>query len=511
MTALGFFPDLAPGELLYGALARLATELPGGAGAALATRSLGRKAGAPAADMPSGLRRLAAALPARSGVTARSLLVGNTLFPYYARFVEPDVSGRLEASLLEGRRGPPRAGALANRLPAPGRLRACRDCMREHRESLGEPRWLALHQMPGVLVCAGHGTPLLETAVRMSVLPSGPGCVPLDFGLLPASSVARVPDFRLAMRMALASRELLEAPLLPDGAAVASRALRGMLGRYAWARAPSLLASTELVGDLLAHRGFRGVLSLAGASLDAPVSVATALRRALRAEAPSMHPVLALALVEFAGGRAADLLGAPGTLMAATMAAPPTKAPLPCGNPVCGRWRGDPALSGRMPDVPARHTCAECGFAYRWDPRGRSKITLIRTGSLFDAELARLVAEPSVSLREMSRRLRVSPLALSRRARVLGLSREGWSEAPRFHPRAAALAARMLFRHRRVWLAFRRAGGVGPAKAFPAAVRNAYRFLLRHDAGWLAENRPLVGYRRQSAGQGRARGEEVRG
>ncbi len=477
---------------MYSAIARFGAALPGGGGAAVARRAFGRKAGALAADLPWGLERLASAVPPRSGVTASGLLVGHTLFPYMARFVEPRLSESLATWAFRGGSRPPQAGTLVNRLPRPGRLRACAGCVSEHRSTVGDARWLAWHQLPGVLVCAEHGTSLLETPVRGCALPSGPGCVPLGPDQLAGSSTPDVPHMALATRVALASRKLQEAPLRETGTLIASTALRSLLRAYAWSRAPSLLASADLVRDLLAHGGFTGVLALAGARIEEPGLLATALYRALNVNKPNMHPLLAIALLEFAGGRVDDLLDGPERPEPRVLRETVRVGPLPCANPVCGQFRGDPASSPGMPEVRARHACTECGFSYRWDPRGRSRVTVIRTGAVWEAELARLLGIESMSLRHISRRLHASLPAVSKRARAMGFTRDGWSDHPRLKFRGDIAAADRIARHRAAWVAYRQSGGAGPSKAFPPELRNAYRHLGKHDAVWLAANWPLV-------------------
>ncbi|WP_136525492.1 TnsD family Tn7-like transposition protein [Geomonas ferrireducens] len=118
------------------------------------------------ADLPCALSAVARKTKPTWGMTAETILKELTLFPFYEPFLpKPVRDNRMHALLL----GPCRCniGTKAYRVKSPIFLRLCVKCAESDREELAETYWRRVHQLPGVIVCPQHGTPLVSTLARI--------------------------------------------------------------------------------------------------------------------------------------------------------------------------------------------------------------------------------------------------------------------------------------------------------------------------------------------------------
>lgn len=113
--------------------------------------------------IPSHLNELCASTQLRLG-TPEVIVRDATIIPYYTKFRAPSVT----ANVLDKVRGSG-IGALARDLgmtrstfTAHPPRRSCHECVLADDEKYGFAYWRRDHQLPGVLVCQTHGTPLLE-------------------------------------------------------------------------------------------------------------------------------------------------------------------------------------------------------------------------------------------------------------------------------------------------------------------------------------------------------------
>ena len=497
---LGFFPRPGDDELLYSVVARYGAMTGNGVGGQLIQDFFGTGVGVTAIDLPRHLDRLAARIPPGSAWGRDRLIDGHTLFPYQLRFAPASVATAVRSYMAgSGGRRPARVGVMSAAFPARERLMLCPVCAREDAAGSGLATWRRVHQLPGVLVCPRHDCPLHESGVARLERRGRGALVPLTREVMEAARPLAPPRGSGAKlrRFALGSDMLLAGGTGACDTAALQHRLRGMLGRYRWSRAPSLLHMEALVADFLGHPGIRSLM----AAIDlawTDKQVATALNRLLYSERMAKHPLMVLMVLELAGASLEDLAGSepcvappPVPLSATRRTKAIVRLDLPCGNPACARFKGGIAVP-ETGAQPIRAECNACGYAYALDPRRPGGTCTLETGALWDSLLVRTLSSGDTGTREAGRKLGVAPTTVMRHARRLGLWRDEWKDRPKVQLRRETLPDRLLERHRAGWLEFRGFGGAVPAKAMPKAAFNAYRYLIRKDREWLERNHPLV-------------------
>ncbi|MFD1951583.1 TnsD family Tn7-like transposition protein [Sphingomonas arantia] len=168
MPLPAFFPCVRPGELIYSALARHSVAM-GALGPKGVMSALFGKANAIATmDLPNNLGALVERLPPGLGIDAETLAWEHTLFPYYARFQQPDVAHRaLHAMVNSGGAIHLMLGINTFRTGRPSHLQFCAACSEGMLIEFGSLHWRCAHQLPGVLVCPDHGEILRRSSVRL--------------------------------------------------------------------------------------------------------------------------------------------------------------------------------------------------------------------------------------------------------------------------------------------------------------------------------------------------------
>lgn len=165
---LPYFPTAYPDELLYSLLARYHRHTCTTSPKQTLEDLFGNRNVRATVDLPGHLGALSRRLPAERGFTPEGLAAGFTLLPYYAAF-QPAVAAAqaLAAMIIEGHADGIhlRLGLAASTVALPGRLRFCPTCHADALACWGERYWRRAHQLPGVLVCPEHGTPLVDSTV----------------------------------------------------------------------------------------------------------------------------------------------------------------------------------------------------------------------------------------------------------------------------------------------------------------------------------------------------------
>ena len=163
---LPYFPRTYPDELLYSVLARYHCHTCSRSAAQTLGDLFGDHYVRATLDLPGHLGALSARLPPDRELTAERLAKDFTLFPYWTAFQPAGVSALSLASLINGSAS--RAHTCLGIVPSGVRLsrplRFCPTCNAEAVARWGECFWRRAHQLPGVLVCPVHGTPLAEYA-----------------------------------------------------------------------------------------------------------------------------------------------------------------------------------------------------------------------------------------------------------------------------------------------------------------------------------------------------------
>ncbi|TNC99127.1 MAG: transposition protein, TnsD-related protein [Gallionellaceae bacterium] len=97
------------------------------------------------------------------------LALNATVLPYFLRFRPPEVQAEAIA-LMRGETVEPLKfilGLPAGPSGASMPLCTCEDCIREDKDAHGFAYWHRQHQLPGAFVCTKHGSPVLQSSVRI--------------------------------------------------------------------------------------------------------------------------------------------------------------------------------------------------------------------------------------------------------------------------------------------------------------------------------------------------------
>ncbi|WP_412496371.1 TnsD family Tn7-like transposition protein [Shewanella chilikensis] len=118
-------------------------------------------------DLPSHLKRIAALYPETVGITPKSLLYKNTLFPLYAPFVGDARRLALIGGLTANGKSSVHlsTGAAASRIKQPIYLRYCPGCIAQQLAQHGECYWRRDWQVAGAECCPTHGS-LVNSKIR---------------------------------------------------------------------------------------------------------------------------------------------------------------------------------------------------------------------------------------------------------------------------------------------------------------------------------------------------------
>lgn len=106
-----------------------------------------------------------------------------------------------------------RLGLLTSHFRANFPLKSCAECVKNDQETHGVGYWHLTHQLPGVLVCARHGTWLIESTLKATGAQRFDWVLPID-GINPRAGnlpSAQPPD--LLLRLAAASIQLSQTPI----------------------------------------------------------------------------------------------------------------------------------------------------------------------------------------------------------------------------------------------------------------------------------------------------------
>ncbi|WP_419877520.1 TnsD family transposase [Brevibacillus centrosporus] len=163
---LPFFPTPYPDELLYSVFARYhvwsrnysyqdtLNDLYG-----LGTRITA------VIDFPHKLQNVCEQLTPESMLTPDHLIQHHTLFPLYRPFLPEERASKIAQAMKGGEMEQTGSihmsiGTICSTIPMLSFLRYCNACVSEDKEKYGELYWHRSHQVPGLMVCPIHRTPL---------------------------------------------------------------------------------------------------------------------------------------------------------------------------------------------------------------------------------------------------------------------------------------------------------------------------------------------------------------
>ncbi|WP_026074656.1 TnsD family Tn7-like transposition protein [Brevibacillus massiliensis] len=166
---LVFFPTPYPDELLYSVCARYRKRTGDPSPKNLLQDLFGKNNVLASVDLPSHIGALVARLPVGSKITAERLIMDHTMYPFYSAFLPPrQAKSVLEAMVSgSGKRIYAQAGVMASSIRNSPTFRYCPLCFREDLERHGELYWHRMHHIPGWDICVKHGTWLNHSKVAL--------------------------------------------------------------------------------------------------------------------------------------------------------------------------------------------------------------------------------------------------------------------------------------------------------------------------------------------------------
>lgn len=419
---LAYFPEFLPDELLYSALARLGRHRGMPASSQLMEELFGRSHAIASFDLPGGIGALAERIGAAGRLDADMIIDRTTLFPFFTAFASAEVRRSTRRGMVDSTAGVHlRLGLAASRVPVVRALRFCPDCLDAMTSGPGERYWRRAHQLPGISVCADHGTRLVRSFVAsgqtsrhafvaaddadLAVAGRGaPDLAAEAVGRLQelATAAVRLLDFPPAAldptELAGRYRARLACAGLATGAKVHQEDLEQAFRRY-WGEAlhhvPGVLAGDELRGGWLASL--------------------------VRLRPRAMHPIYHLLLTLFLD-------------QVADVPSPFSPGPWECLNPLAAHCGEVVVSSLRVRrDRSNLYGDFECGCGYvytrRSGPDGVIGPARYRSyGPSFSPALSAAIANGE-GLRAIARRLKLDPKTLIREAAIAGVATP-WRTAP---------------------------------------------------------------------------------
>lgn len=504
---LAYFPTPYPDELLYSAIARLSLYMDYSNQRQLISTLFGSSNLRSVVDLPCHLDHIVSAMPRGHPYTSDHIIDHHTVFPFYSPFLPPKRRRQLRVDMQNGSGGTihMRAGIMASKAPSPNFLRFCPECVKTDRETLDETYWHRVHQLPGISVCPVHQHHLVNSRVRTR----SPRIIYQFVSAEQAIEQAqRNPKMGIEAdpklnTLAHNADWLLRHPNLNPNEGFAAQRYQNLLYDCGLASRSGRVQVRDLLHEFYTYYS-SSLLNRLGCEMD-PVAE-NWLVRIVRNSSGAQHPLYHLLLITFLNCPIDKFFTAPG----------PSKSfgspPWPCLNPTCAHYR---EMSITECDI--RHsryvdghpigmfTCPTCGFSYtRTGPDTTSDDRFTYTnvssyGPVWLSALRRWWHDPTVSLREMGRRLSVDPKTVKRYARIHNLVSPrpgGVTVNPYGHTSSdsvtstdqKAYADSDRKRYRKLWLDVTRTDeGVNAARE---KAPGAYAWLYRHDRKWLNAHKP---------------------
>ena len=427
MTAV--LPEFLPDELLYSTIARWRDRMLPRDQKTVLDELFGRPTGIAVVGFPGHLDAFLVRLPPRHPHEAEALLDRHTPLPYYAPFVRSERIAEVRSRLRRGGSGgiPDLLGIRASTVRSPRSLQFCPACAEYDHARFGEPYWHRCHQLPGVWVCHVHRAPLWTSGIRRSGGARRHVFRSLSLALASSTRPLDPPGEGGALWEWIAHET---ADLLTGGSrqmsGLAVRELcRDRLAELSLMRGRSQVRMTDLRIAFERHFG-RQVLEAIGCGVRTASGEDDWLSRLLRKPRTAQHPLQHLLLMHFLGVEPQEQLARARSMPPRGVAGRAAAAVPTCPNPVCPEAGAAKRSARGQMKSPKRVECSACGMIYQSDPAGGGRVRVWVRGHAWEEKHRALVDDATVSLREIARRLGVTPKAIQGHARRLGVWREAW-------------------------------------------------------------------------------------
>ena len=495
-----FFPIPYKDELLYSIFARYHIRSGNVSDKATQKDIYGTDSITAIMDLPSHIYRIMDNLPVGHQYTPEYLITNHTLYPFYAAFLPTEHAAKVKESMIGDNGGSiyNRVGLMASSVKFNQYFKFCPKCVDEETYNLGELYWHRIHQIPGVLVCPEHNTPLYNSQVpvrgynkhdyRFVTLESCKIDYPEvnypDDIMVKVISLAQDIDYLLNNKMENKSLEWFKGQYI------------NRLKELGFVNINGRIKHKELLKSFINFYGHR-FLRMVQSDINFD-SNGNWLYDLIRRNNRTSHPIRHLLFTHFLG------ISLPHIFNEKIEYKPFGEKSWPCLNPAASHYLkpviNDMELKyGADSKNPIGVFICDCGFVYlRTGPdhgdRDRYKITKIKQfGSVWEAKLKQLVNQ-KLSLRETARQMGVDPAIVKKYAKKLGLETywktiseekdKGGNSIKRDNP------IERKERYRSEWLNLRKKYPISSKTHLRQLNNRVYTWLYRNDKEWLNRNSP---------------------
>jgi hypothetical protein len=429
-----FFPDPYPDELLYSVCARYQDRVQYSKTQFAVKDLFGTERSVAVVDLPSRLGNLVAALPPGHRYTVERFIDDHTLLPFYSPFCAP-AQIKLVREEMQGANGAKIHGRLG--LLVSNRknwLQFCPLCAVNDKKQFGESYWHRLHQVPGVMVCPIHSIFLenssvnVRSYVRRYQFISAEQAIPT---MSPLSLDLSEPCHKGLLNIACDVAWLLRQRDLVYGLDFLGQLYQRLLTECRLATYSGRVRDMSQLIDAFKHFHSPSLLQWLHCDIDEQIQenwIVRLLRVA--SNKTSQNPLYHLLLIHFLGYTTEEFF------KQRTELKPFGDGPWPCLNPASSHFKQllineydllPSYENGRLRNQPLGVFNCICGFIYSRIgpdqlPSDRFRISRVKSYGLnWDTALRNLWSDPTISFKEISRRLGFSETGVMIQAVRLGL------------------------------------------------------------------------------------------
>jgi hypothetical protein len=478
-TMLNYIPEIYPDELLYSVVARLGCHSGNLSPKLLLDDVFSNRNVRAGVFLQTNIGRMATNIPSTCGLTAQRLARETTLIPYITAYQPQEVRDWALAALT-GDDGDAEAlhirlGLVASNVRLPSALRYCPTCRAEMLARHGELYWRRDHQLPGVLLCPTHGSPLADSHVILArarqhefIAADEDNCPPEP---IPPSWAAQVEAVKLLQNIAKCSAALLTTPPPACRLAVWGKEYRLALRSRGFDRGNAHIDQPALLDAFLTR--FGPILEiLPNAKPDYWLESIT--RKHRKSFAPFHHILIRLLIESLPLTEAKSPFG-PG--------------PWLCRNPLA-EHRGQSVVVDCIQHKDGGKTIGvfhcSCGYAFSTAPEPGSRAKILNLGPQFNARLRELVTTGN-NLRRTAKVLHVDPNTVLRYVTLLGLQTP-WKARPT-HAKLPSIDREAM---RVAWTDGRTAAPDLTRHQLRSTIPAVYAWLYRNDRDWLNVQSPVA-------------------
>lgn len=509
---ISFFPAPYPDELLYSIISRYHIRS-GNTSAKITLKELFNCATVTAVlDLPCCIDALVGNLPSFIQYSSEDLIIGHTLFPYYAAFL-PDVRIETVISSMKSNFGGDihtRTGIMASTIRAPQYIRFCPLCNEEDKCIYGEFYWHRQHQVPGVMVCYKHLVPLIDSTVEVHGM-NKHIYVPADENNCKFRLIKVEPnkEYEHLKRLTHDVNWIFNNFTLIKDIKDFREKYLAILINIGLATSSGRVYQAELLQSFVNYYG-NTLLKLLQSDIDYNNQdnwVSSIVRKHRKA----FHPMRHLLMMRFLAGSAEKFFSLSAEYY------PFGKGPWICLNAAANHNK-EPVIKEldithcMDTKLPVGTFKCSCGFIYSRrgpDTSNEDKYRIGRIkafGTVWEGKLKKYVEDEKLSMRETARRLNVDPNTVKKYASALGLNcswdsescNSGVSKRNDCSSQTDTYESKKA-QYRSLWIDTIKKNPGKSAAALRNAAEDVYMWLYKNDKIWLNTNTPKLDIRKNKA------------